>query len=138
MLVAVALSFLLSPCTAIALGARPAITAAAPFERVKMLSQTGEGGKGALAITKRVVQTEGMMGLFAGNGANLLRVFPAKGGNNLPLCSTHHLRVQKLQCLRSRILGNWTIFRCGTRESGFTAGTADLTRRPLFPCAEDR
>lgn len=45
-----------------------------------MLSQTGEGGgRGAFALTRHVIRTEGLIGIFAGNGANLLRIFPSKG-----------------------------------------------------------
>ena len=49
-----------------------------------MLSQTGEHGasKGRkvspLQLYKSIIQNEGILGLWAGNGANLLRVFPAK------------------------------------------------------------
>jgi solute carrier family 25 phosphate transporter 23/24/25/41 len=54
-------------------------TATAPLERLKMMAQTGEGGSGGVgAILRRILKTEGVAGLFAGNGANLLRVFPAK------------------------------------------------------------
>ena len=57
-------------------------TATNPLERIKMLSQTGEHGanKGAkvsvIDIYKKIVRNEGILGLWAGNGANLLRVFP--------------------------------------------------------------
>lgn len=47
-----------------------------------MLSQTGEhGSKGKQSIAalyRSILQNEGILGLWAGNGANLLRVFPAK------------------------------------------------------------
>lgn len=49
-----------------------------------MLSQTGEHGaaKGVkltpFQLYKSILQNEGILGLWAGNGANLLRVFPAK------------------------------------------------------------
>mmetsp|Transcript_19366 Transcript_19366/g.31805 ORF Transcript_19366/g.31805 Transcript_19366/m.31805 type:complete len:295 (+) Transcript_19366:229-1113(+) len=51
-----------------------------------MLSQTGEHGIGTtsnkritpLQLYKSIIQNEGILGLWAGNGANLLRVFPAK------------------------------------------------------------
>lgn len=59
-----------------------------PLERIKMLSQTGEvamtsgrGGQSAtnlVDIYRTILQREGIMGLWAGNGANLLRVFPSK------------------------------------------------------------
>jgi len=66
-------------------------TVTAPLERMKMLAQTGEHG---LSMTKKsnksksismtqmyqsVLRHEGVRGLWAGNGANLLRIFPAKG-----------------------------------------------------------
>ncbi|CAJ1958636.1 unnamed protein product [Cylindrotheca closterium] len=56
-------------------------TATNPLERIKMLSQTGEHGlqsSGVLSLYRSIIQNEGIMGLWAGNGANLLRVFPAK------------------------------------------------------------
>ena len=47
-----------------------------------MLSQTGEhGAKGKqsiLSLYRNILANEGVLGLWAGNGANLLRVFPAK------------------------------------------------------------
>ena len=47
-----------------------------------MLSQTGEHGskgkQGILSLYRTIIQNEGILGLWAGNGANLLRVFPAK------------------------------------------------------------
>ena len=52
-----------------------------------MLSQTGEHGItgttsnkriSPLQLYKSIIQNEGVLGLWAGNGANLLRVFPAK------------------------------------------------------------
>jgi len=60
-------------------------TATAPLERIKMLSQTGEHGLGSgqknsvMALYRNIIKNEGVFGLWAGNGANLLRVFPAKG-----------------------------------------------------------
>ena len=59
-------------------------TATNPLERIKMLSQTGEHGSTAgsrtnvLELYRNILQREGVKGLWAGNGANLLRVFPAK------------------------------------------------------------
>ena len=58
-----------------------------PLERIKMLSQTGEYGKGktngskvknvsVMELYKSIIRNEGVIGLWAGNGANLLRVFP--------------------------------------------------------------
>jgi len=45
-----------------------------------MLSQTGEhGGTHSIAgLYRDIIRNEGVAGLWAGNGVNLLRVFPAK------------------------------------------------------------
>lgn len=46
-----------------------------------MLSQTGEHGGGNASVVRLyrdILRNEGVIGLWAGNGANLLRVFPAK------------------------------------------------------------
>lgn len=59
-------------------------TATNPLERIKMLSQTGEHGlsntqkQSIMSLYRNIIQNEGILGLWAGNGANLLRVFPAK------------------------------------------------------------
>lgn len=47
-----------------------------------MISQTGEHGAKSSSVVnlyRRIVANEGVKGLWAGNGANLVRVFPAKG-----------------------------------------------------------
>lgn len=55
-----------------------------PLERIKMLSQTGEHGlsntrkQSIMSLYRNIIRNEGVLGLWAGNGANLLRVFPAK------------------------------------------------------------
>ncbi len=47
-----------------------------------MLSQTGEHGSASkltpIELYRSVIKNEGILGLWAGNGANLLRVFPSK------------------------------------------------------------
>ena len=57
-------------------------TATNPLERIKMLSQTGEHGMktntSILGLYRSIIHHEGILGLWAGNGANLLRIFPAK------------------------------------------------------------
>jgi hypothetical protein len=56
-------------------------TATNPLERIKMLSQTGEHGlknHSIIGLYRSILKQEGVMGLWAGNGANLLRVVPAK------------------------------------------------------------
>lgn len=60
-------------------------TATNPLERIKMLSQTGDHLKSnpkiqnsIIGIYKAIIQNEGIIGLWAGNGANLIRIFPAK------------------------------------------------------------
>ena len=56
-------------------------TLTAPLERVKLAAQTGglRPGASILGELKRVAQTEGPRALFAGNGANCIRVFPVAG-----------------------------------------------------------
>lgn len=57
-------------------------TATNPLDRIRMLSQTGEHGskekQSAISLYRNIIRNEGILGLWAGNGANLLRVFPAK------------------------------------------------------------
>lgn len=55
-------------------------TATNPLDRIRMLAQTGEGGKGSgvVELYRNIIKLEGVRGLWAGNGANLLRVFPSK------------------------------------------------------------
>lgn len=45
-----------------------------------MLSQTGEhgGSRTIIGLWRDIIRKEGVIGLWAGNGANLVRVFPAK------------------------------------------------------------
>ena len=53
-----------------------------PLERIKVLSQTGDHGMKSASIIdlyKGIIRNEGVLGLWAGNGANLVRIFPAKG-----------------------------------------------------------
>ena len=54
-----------------------------PLDRIRMLSQTGEHGgskqkQSALSLYRSIIANEGILGLWAGNGANIIRVFPAK------------------------------------------------------------
>jgi len=57
-------------------------TATNPLDRIRMLSQTGEHGskekQSAVSLYRSIIRNEGILGLWAGNGANLLRVVPAK------------------------------------------------------------
>ena len=57
-------------------------TATNPLDRIRMLSQTGEHGssgkQSAISLYRSIIRNEGLLGLWAGNGANLLRVVPAK------------------------------------------------------------
>ena len=56
-------------------------TATNPLDRIRMLSQTGEHGMKSASVFdlyRSIIRNEGVIGLWAGNGANLLRVFPAK------------------------------------------------------------
>lgn len=54
-------------------------TFVAPLERVRILAQTGTAGQhGMGAMCRRVVEREGVAGLWRGNGVNCMRVFPSK------------------------------------------------------------
>ena len=53
-------------------------TAMAPLERARILLQVGRDTSFVEAL-RRVWRTEGLQGLWAGNGASILRVFPARG-----------------------------------------------------------
>eukprot|EP00934_Nitzschia_sp_Nitz4_P001077 Nitzschia sp. Nitz4//scaffold31_size150131//44769//45710//NITZ4_002818-RA/size150131-processed-gene-0.103-mRNA-1//1//CDS//3329547629//1077//frame0 len=57
-------------------------TATNPLDRIRMLSQTGEHGlhkeASVFHLYRSILKNEGIIGLWAGNGANLLRVVPAK------------------------------------------------------------
>jgi hypothetical protein len=53
-------------------------TAMAPLERARILLQVGKDTSFVEAL-RRVWRTEGFQGLWAGNGASILRVFPARG-----------------------------------------------------------
>uniref|UniRef100_A0A7S0GK33 Mitochondrial carrier protein n=1 Tax=Proboscia inermis TaxID=420281 RepID=A0A7S0GK33_9STRA len=47
------------------------------------------GSIGVIAMYRNILRNEGIMGLWAGNGANLLRVFPAKG---IVFCSNDYYK----------------------------------------------
>ena len=51
-------------------------TLTAPLERVKVAAQTGFSTGGVSAEFRRILAAEGPRGLFAGNAANCVRVFP--------------------------------------------------------------
>jgi hypothetical protein len=53
-------------------------TAVSPFERIKLLCQTGES-RGLLHTARSVLQQEGIAGFWRGNAANVLRIIPSKG-----------------------------------------------------------
>jgi solute carrier family 25 (mitochondrial phosphate transporter), member 23/24/25/41 len=78
-------------------------TATNPLDRIRMLSQTGEHGMGKRPVSvgtlyREILRTEGITGLWAGNGANLLRVFPAKAVvfSSNDYYRTIFLRIQQL------------------------------------------
>ena len=53
-------------------------TVVAPMERARLLAQTGATERGFLSTVSMIYRGEGARGLWRGNGANCLRVFPAK------------------------------------------------------------
>ena len=54
-------------------------TATAPLERIKLAAQTGNLRGGIAAALRQIYAQEGVRGLFRGNLANCLRVFPTGG-----------------------------------------------------------
>lgn len=53
-------------------------TAVAPFDRIKILCQTG-ASEGFAKTGTQIIKTEGPLGLWRGNFVNCIRIFPAKG-----------------------------------------------------------
>ncbi|KDO34941.1 hypothetical protein SPRG_01003 [Saprolegnia parasitica CBS 223.65] len=50
----------------------------APFERVKIVCQTGASNQGMVATTRLIFQTEGFLGFWRGNFAACVRILPHK------------------------------------------------------------
>jgi solute carrier family 25 (mitochondrial phosphate transporter), member 23/24/25/41 len=101
------------------------------LERIKMLSQTGEHGMAAqqhqqpsvVALYRNIIQKEGILGLWAGNGANLLRVFPAKA----VVFSTNDMYKKMLTKLSGGSDSSVVSFMAG----GFAGITASAITYPL-------
>jgi hypothetical protein len=53
-------------------------TVVAPFERVKIVCQTGNSTLGMIETSRRILQTEGIMGFWRGNCAACIRILPHK------------------------------------------------------------
>ncbi|KAJ1463320.1 mitochondrial carrier domain-containing protein [Pelagophyceae sp. CCMP2097] len=51
----------------------------APIERVRIMQQVGSTRLGLLAALRNIRRTEGVAGLWAGNSAALIKVFPQRG-----------------------------------------------------------
>jgi Mitochondrial carrier protein len=99
-----------------------------------MLSQTGEHGIVAaqhhhqqnptvLTMYRNIIQKEGILGLWAGNGANLLRVFPAKA----VVFSTNDMYKKMLRKLSGGSNSSVVAFLAG----GFAGVTATAMTYPL-------
>ena len=102
-------------------------TATNPLDRIRMLSQTGEHGGGNASMVRLyrdILRNEGVLGLWAGNGANLLRVFPAKA----VVFSSNDFYRQLIQ----RFTGQERVSGAGSFLAGGMAGmTASLATYPL-------
>lgn len=129
-------------------------TATNPLDRIRMLSQTGEygviisspGSKGGGVVSpfhlyRSIIQNEGILGLWAGNGANLLRVFPSKSivfsGNDLYgkwLGNLHHTWYSEdgTNVVTKRSTLPWSLSFLAGGMAGMTASAAtyplDLAR----------
>eukprot|EP01029_Cantina_marsupialis_P015438 TRINITY_DN3387_c0_g1_i1.p1 TRINITY_DN3387_c0_g1~~TRINITY_DN3387_c0_g1_i1.p1 ORF type:complete len:400 (+),score=109.49 TRINITY_DN3387_c0_g1_i1:177-1376(+) len=96
-------------------------TATAPLERIKILQQiNSHSGRGALRqIMRSIVSTEGTQGLFVGNMANCLRMFPFAG----TVCFTYCHLLERLPT--DDVFDPMEpVFRLG---AGFLAGAAATT-----------
>jgi len=96
-----------------------------------MLSQTGEhGSKGKQSIAnlyRSIVRNEGILGLWAGNGANLLRVFPAKA----VVFSSNDYYKKKLRILSGTEAGQALPNSLEFLGGGMAGMTATLVTYPL-------
>jgi hypothetical protein len=93
-----------------------------------MLSQTGEHGQGKHTSVGRlyrdIVRNEGVLGLWAGNGANLLRVFPAKA----VVFSSQDFYRQMIQRVtgEEQLSGAWSFLSGGLAGMSATLATYPL------------
>lgn len=92
-----------------------------------MLSQTGEHGGGnasVMRLYRDIIRNEGVVGLWAGNGANLLRVFPAKA----VVFSSNDFYRQLIQRItgEERLSAGWSFL-----SGGMAGMTATFATYPL-------
>lgn len=103
-------------------------TATNPLDRIRMLAQTGEHGGGSsnnvFDLYRRILKQEGIAGLWAGNGANLLRVFPAKAA----VFSSNDLYRSFLKKVsgNTELHGGWSFLAGGMSGMSATAATYPL------------
>lgn len=95
-----------------------------PLERIKILSQTGGGSNtssqrphSVIGLYRDILRTEGILGLWAGNGANMIRVIPAKA----IVFSTNDLYLSVLRRLLGQDAHATTIAFLAGGMSGFSA-----------------
>lgn len=94
-----------------------------------MLSQTGEG-RSIVELYRTILQREGVLGLWAGNGANLVRIFPAKA---VVFSANDVYRTQLMRLLPSNNQANkdrWS-GPAGFMAGGLAGMTATLVTYPL-------
>jgi len=97
-------------------------TAVAPFERIKILCQVGES-RGFVSTFVAVVRNEGVLGLWRGNFANVIRIIPNKGV--LFMCSDTYKGL--LRSPGEKVLPTWKSFVAGS----LSGATAVLATYPL-------
>jgi len=97
-------------------------TLVAPFERVKILNQLGES-HGMMATFRTVFSTEGILGMWRGNYANVIRIIPNKGV--LFMCSDFYK--QLLRSPNDKVLPGWK----STVSGSLSGATAVLCTYPL-------
>ena len=102
-------------------------TATNPFERIKILSQTGEHGlalgqQTVLGLYRSIIQNEGFLGLWTGNTANLVRVFPSKA----IIFSTNDLYTSIIRSLAGTVANEPLAVRWDFMAGGMAGMTATV------------
>ncbi|GAB4842564.1 Mitochondrial carrier protein CoAc1 [Ancistrocladus abbreviatus] len=102
-------------------------TAVAPLERIKILFQTRTEGFRTLGVyqsLKKVLNHEGMLGLYKGNGASVLRI--------VPYAALHYMSYEQYRCW---LLNNCSVLGTGSivdlLAGSAAGGTAVLCTYPL-------
>ena len=94
-------------------------TVLAPLERVKVELQINQQPGGALSNFGRILRSEGVLGLWKGNGLNLVRTVPYRSINYYTYDNTRHLML--------RMSGKGELNNVQRLVAGATAGCVAIT-----------